>query len=146
MGHGNYRTIHFREAIAEAEERGELLVGLDEVLWRCPGTESVQAIHIVGAPKFWEQDEPTAYRVELIRPRWMYGNEGHLHPVRWVGHLDEFTDEEFDEMEREDSPLSELLNGNVLPEAHSWLWAIPKADWLRCEIRWWETFRKPLAQ
>lgn len=121
MSHGNYRRVHYTEAIAEAEDRDEILVTLDDVLVINQGSEAAVAIHIVGGPNFWEHDEPEAYQVELVRPRWLYGSEGHLYPLRWVGRVDEPTDAEFETLAADEShPYWDLI-----PESGSFLWAVP---------------------
>ena len=141
--HGNYRRLHWTEAVAEAETNDEILVTTGSDLVINQGSEAAVAIHIVGGPKFWEQDEPQAYEVQLIRPRWLYGDEGHLYPVRWVGRVDELTDAEFDTVSDDDSYW------NLIPEGCAFLWAVPKVPkfsngkpWQRCEIAWWKSFRE----
>lgn len=145
MTHGNYRTLHWHEAIAEAAERDEILVTTDDVLVVNQGSEAAVAIHIVAEPKFWEHDEPKGYGVQLVRPRWLYGSEGHLFPLRWVGRLHELTVEELEAIP-EDSPYWELI-----PENDSYLWSIPRMSgghnpkpWQRCELSWWQAFRDPI--
>ena len=149
--HGNYGWLHYSEAIAIAEERDEILVTADDVLMIGEGGAAAVAIHIVAGPNFWEHDEPEGYSVELVRPFWMYGSEGHLYPVRWVGRVHELTNAELDAM-TEDDPYWELI-----PEHGSYLWAVPKVPqfsktyyggkpWKRCELKWWDAFRQPSAQ
>lgn len=144
--HGRYRCLHYTEAIAEAEANEEILVTVDEVLVVNQGGEAAVAIHIVGAPKFWEQYEPQAFEVELIRPRWMYGSEGHLHSIRWVGRVHDLTDEDFENLP-EGHPYWELI-----PESGAFLWAVPKfpkftdEPWQRCEIPWRQAFRDTGSQ
>ena len=149
MSHGNYRRVHYTEAIAEAEDRDEILVTLDDVLVINQGSEAAVAIHIVGEPNLWEHDEPKAYQVELVRPRWLYGSEGHLYPLRWVGRVNEPTDAEFEILAADEShPYWDLI-----PESGSFLWAVPKVpafsrmyseskSWQRCELPWWNAFRE----
>lgn len=132
--------LHYTEAIAEAERNKEILVTLDEVLIVNQGTRSAIALHIVGEPDYWTKDEPKGYCVELVRPSWLYGAEGHLHKLRWVGRVEELTDEELDAMSEED-PYWDLI-----PEHGNHLWALPKLSnggkpWQRCEIPWFDSFR-----
>ncbi|QRY51791.1 hypothetical protein [Mycolicibacterium septicum] len=147
MTYGNYRRLHYTEAVAEAEERGEILVGLDEVL-TCSSGEGVVAIHIVAAPDFWTMDEPQAYGVELVRPRWLYGSEGILFPVRWVGRAYETTIAELDELGKLSTEELDASPYGQLPDNDNHLWAIPKVPkfskqpWKRCELQWWRAFRE----
>ncbi|WPH57788.1 hypothetical protein [Mycobacterium phage WXIN] len=148
LQHGNYRRLHYTEAVAEAEERNEILVGLDEVLV-CQSGEAIVAIHIVAAPLFWTMDEPQAYEVELIRPRWLYGSEGILSPIRWVGRNYDITAEELHELDKLTHEELDASPYGQLPEIDGYLWAIPKVPqfsrtqpWRRNELAWWESFRK----
>lgn len=135
MSHGNYRRLHYSEALKEAVGNDEMLVTSDEVLWTGPGKgRGVTAVHVVTEPDYWTHDEPKAYIVELVRPMWAYGNEGHLNPIRFVCHVDELTADELDAMTEAD-PYWDLI-----PDG-SWLWAVPKGNWERCEIPWWNAFR-----
>jgi hypothetical protein len=142
-GHGNYRRLHYTEAIAEAEANNEILVTTDDVLIVNQGSEAAVAIHIVAEPNFWEHDEPKAYEVQLVRPMWLYGSEGHLYPIRWVGRMHEFTDEELE------SATGDEQFWNLLPD-DIYLWALPKVPkwtekpWQRCELNWWQAFREPV--
>lgn len=78
----------------------------------------------------------------LVRPRWLYGSEGELSLLRWVGRLEDMSIEEMEALS-EDNPYW----GELIPEYGDYLWALPKTayggnkTWQRCEIPYWEAFR-----
>lgn len=135
------RRLHYTEAVAEAEARGEILVGRDEVLTVREGKTSAVAIHIVVDYGTDYSAEPKGYAVELCRPSFMYGAEGILTPLRFVGRVEELTSEELDAMS-DDDPYWDLI-----PDYSELLFAMPKVpgfteeSWRRSEAPYWQAFR-----
>lgn len=128
MKHGNYRHVTHQQAYEESVEGNFTLVGLDGV-YQQKGT----MLHVVADERFYSQDEPQAYVVELARPNWLYGNEGLLRPIRFVGRtsdcwLDASEQEWFP---GEDNDPFPLFND-------SWLWALPNQLTPYYDERWVE--------
>lgn len=143
--HGNYRMITHREAYEDSLARDYTMVGLDDVVYRGgPGIGRV-ALHIVAPDNFYQMDDPTGYQVQLVRPSWLYGDEGLLSELEFIGRLsDDWLDVHEEDWFPEDDPFSEYSD---------FVWALPNAQynfdtkefdsvpWKRVGWDWFEALR-----
>jgi hypothetical protein len=134
------KRLHHTEALAEVQAKGERLVGIDEVIW-CGHGRGVQVLHVIAPHDYYKSDPPPAYLVELVRPMWMYGNEGLFSSdnLRYVGYVEDMTTEELDAMSNDEYEALDLPERDV---GH--MWAVPNT-WERCPVNFWELFRNASA-
>jgi hypothetical protein len=111
-------VIGWRTALESVRSRNEILVGVDDVIGRWLGGEAAQALHIVVPHDYYKSLEPTAYAVELVRPRWLYGAEGELYSdgLRYIGYLDiDYNDGFEEELTPEEPGVTSRSNGSGSP-------------------------------
>lgn len=141
--HGNYKQITHREAYDHWLENDSELVTVDSVVYRNGPGIGREVWHIVAPHDFFMMDEPIAYSVELVRPMWLYGSEGQLFPLKFLGRL---SDEWLDVCDEEWFPNEE--NGNIDPFPDgSFLWELPNGSsgkdpqWKPVDWNWYEALR-----
>ena len=119
--HGNYKRVTHQEVMEDAKKRDYTIVTVDSRIYRGSG-EGMVVEHIVAPDDFYQMDEPIGYCVELCRPRWLYGSEGLLRKLEFIGRL-------------EDSWLDLYKQGIItddndpFPECGDFIWAMPNSYW-----------------
>lgn len=118
MSHGNYRRVTHEEVYQQSIEQDFTIVSLDSVVYRGSG-KALEVLHVVAPHTFYKQDTPVGYSVQLMRPSWLYGSEGQLFELPFIGRL---SDDWLDWLEA----LPEHAEiEDPFPECCDFVWGLP---------------------
>lgn len=118
MSHGNYRRITHEDALKLSIERDFTIVSLDSVVYRGAG-KALEVLHIVAPQDFYKQDTPIGYSVQLMRPNWLYGSEGQLFELPFIGRVSD------DWLDWFESVPNQTEINDPFPECCDFIWALP---------------------
>lgn len=122
MSHGNYRRVTHEEVYQQSIEQDFTIVSLDSVVYRGSG-KALEVLHVVAPHTFYKQDTPVGYSVQLMRPNWLYGSEGQLFELPFIGRIsDDWLDwsDNHPDLSDDDDPF---------PECCDFVWGLPNQQW-----------------